>query len=63
MKPAELRNLSIDELRQKEMELRRELFNLRIRNSTGQLENNARISLIKRDIARIKTIIRERELK
>ncbi len=63
MKPAELRNLSIDELRQKEMELRRELFNLRIRNSTGQLENNARISLIRRDIARIKTILRERELK
>ncbi len=63
MKPAELRNLSMDELRQKEVELRRELFNLRIRNSTGQLENNARISLIRRDIARIKTILRERELK
>lgn len=63
MKVSELRNLSADELKHKEEELRRELFNLKIRNATGQLENSARISLIKRDIARIKTILRERELK
>lgn len=63
MKVSELRNLSADELKNKEEELRRELFNLKIRNATGQLENSARISLIKRDIARIKTILRERELK
>ena len=61
MKASELRNLSDDELRQKEAELRRELFNLAIRNATGQLENTARISLIKRDIARIKTILTERQ--
>lgn len=62
MKARELRELSDDELRQKEKELREELFNLRFQLATGQLENTMRITHVKRDIARIKTILREREL-
>ncbi|RLA81923.1 MAG: 50S ribosomal protein L29 [Deltaproteobacteria bacterium] len=62
MKARELRELSDEELRQKEKELREELFNLRFQLATGQLENTMRITHVKRDIARIKTILREREL-
>jgi len=58
MKPAELRELSGDELNQKEQELREELFNLKIQHATGQLENTARIKQVKKDIARVKTIMR-----
>jgi len=57
-----LRGLSDEELRQRERELREELFNLRFQHSLGQLTNTARISQVKREIARIKTILREREL-
>jgi len=62
MKPAELRAMTEDELEQKELELNEELFNLKIQHATGQLENNSRIGQVKGDIARIKTIIRERVL-
>ncbi len=62
MKARELRGLSDEELRQRERELREELFNLRFQHSLGQLTNTARISQVKREIARIKTILREREL-
>ncbi|RLA84636.1 MAG: 50S ribosomal protein L29 [Deltaproteobacteria bacterium] len=62
MKAKELRGLSDEELRQRERELREELFNLRFQHSLGQLTNTARISQVKREIARIKTILREREL-
>ncbi|RLB04813.1 MAG: 50S ribosomal protein L29 [Deltaproteobacteria bacterium] len=62
MKARELRELSIDELMQKEKDLKEELFNLRFQHSLGQLTNTARISQVKREIARIKTILREREL-
>lgn len=62
MKAKELRMLSDEELRRKEKELREELFNLRFQHAVGQLTNTARISQVKREIARIKTILREREL-
>ncbi|WP_456434238.1 50S ribosomal protein L29 [Thermosulfuriphilus sp.] len=62
MKPEDLRGMSEEELRDKERELREELFNLRFQKATHQLENPMRIREIKKDIARIKTILREREL-
>ena len=62
MKPAELKELTIEELGQKEQELTEELFNLKIQHATGQLENTARIDHVKRDIARVKTILRQRQL-
>lgn len=62
MKPAEARELSDDELDQKEQELREELFNLTIQHATGQLENTARIVHVKKDIARVRTIQKERTI-
>lgn len=62
MKARELRELSDAELRQKEQELIAELFNLKFQHATGQLENTERIPQVKKDIARVKTILREREL-
>ncbi len=62
MKPAEVRELSEEEFEQKEEELREELFNLTIQNATGQLENTARIGQVRRDIARLYTIRRERTM-
>ncbi len=59
MKSAELRNLSIDELKKKEQELRRELFNLRFQLAKGELQNVRRMHAVKKDIARILTIITE----
>ena len=63
MKARELRELDDDELRKKEKDLREELFNLRFQHATGQLENTQRLKLVKREIARVLTILRERELK
>jgi large subunit ribosomal protein L29 len=62
MKPGEVRELSLDELDAKEQELREELFNLTIQHATGQLENTARIVHVKKDIARLRTIQRERTM-
>ncbi|MCS7233619.1 MAG: 50S ribosomal protein L29 [Synergistetes bacterium] len=62
MKAKELRDLTIDELKEKYKELKKELFNLRFQKAVGQLGNPMRIRQVKRDIARIKTIIREKEL-
>jgi large subunit ribosomal protein L29 len=62
MKAGELRDLSDDELRTKVKELQEELFNLRFQLATGQIENVSRIRTVRRDIARVKTIQREREL-
>jgi large subunit ribosomal protein L29 len=59
MKVGDLRDLSVDELKGKEKDLREELFNLRFQHATGQLENTARISLVRKDLARIKTILSE----
>jgi len=63
MKASKIREMSSQELEQKLMELKSELFNLRFQMATGQLENPMRVREVKKDIARIKTIIRERELK
>ena len=59
----ELQNLSVAELNTKLSELKEELFNLRFRHATGQLENPNVLSSVKKDIARVKTVIREREIK
>jgi len=61
MKAKELRELSDEELGQKLVDTRQELFNLRFQSVTGALENPARIALAKRDIARIITIRAERQ--
>jgi large subunit ribosomal protein L29 len=59
---AELRELSEKELVTKLREAKAELFNLRVQAATGQLDNNRRLQVIRREIARIYTIMREREL-
>jgi large subunit ribosomal protein L29 len=60
MKASELRELSAEELMEKTRELRTELFNLRIKKNTGQLENTARLRTLRRDIARAETVLTER---
>ncbi len=62
MKASKLRDKSDSELIEQERELREELFNLRFQHATAQLENTMAIVRVKKDIARVKTIIREREL-
>ena len=62
MKYAEIRELSSDDLQAKLKEARAELFNLRFQMSTSQLDNTARVKLVKKDIARIQTEIRAREI-
>jgi large subunit ribosomal protein L29 len=61
-KGAELRELSDDELLTRLREAKEELFNLRFQVATGQLDNNRRLQTVRRDIARIYTVMREREL-
>jgi large subunit ribosomal protein L29 len=60
MKASELRDLTVDELANKARELRGELFNARIKKTTGQLENTAKLRTLRRDIARAETVLRER---
>lgn len=60
-KAKELRELSLDELKTREGELNQELFNLRLRKATGQLANTAATMKTKKDLARVKTIIKETE--
>ncbi|HXG30059.1 MAG TPA: 50S ribosomal protein L29 [Thermodesulfobacteriota bacterium] len=62
MKPVEIRELSDDELKKKEDDTRQELFNLRVQLATNRTTNVARVRKLKRDLARILTIKREREL-
>ena len=59
---AELRELSEEELVMRLREAKAELFNLRVQSATGQLDNNKRLQVIRKEIARIYTIMREREL-
>ncbi|OIR40335.1 50S ribosomal protein L29 [Corynebacterium sp. NML130628] len=59
---SEFRELNDEELRARLSEAKEELFNLRFQLATGQLTNNRRISIVKRDIARMYTVLREREL-
>ncbi len=60
MRPSELRAMTIDELDQKEKELRKELFNLRFQQATGEIQNPKRIYAVRKDIARILTIKTEK---
>ncbi len=60
MKPSELRALAVDELARKESDLRKELFNLRFQQATGEIENPMRIGAVRKDIARVLTIITEK---
>ena len=63
MKAKEIKNLSDEELSTKLSDLKTELFNLRFRHASGQLENPMQINLVKKDIARVNTVIRERQIK
>ena len=62
MKTKDLRLLGVGELLEKEKQLSEELFNLRFQHATGQLENVMRMPQVKRDIARLKTILKEKAL-
>jgi large subunit ribosomal protein L29 len=61
MKAADVRAKTVDELKAQLEELQKEAFNLRFQRASGQLENTARVRQVRRDIARIKTILGERE--
>ena len=60
MKAAELRDLGADELGVKERELTDQLFQMRIQKSMGQLENTDKVRLVRRDLARVKTVLRQK---
>ncbi len=60
MKGRELRELSVEELQLKERELAEQLFNLRFQHATGQLENTMALRHARKDIARVKTLLREK---
>jgi large subunit ribosomal protein L29 len=61
MKVAEVRDLAVDELRQREKDLDDQLFRLRIQKSMGQLEAAHKLRSLRRDLARVKTVLREKE--
>ena len=61
MNATELKGLSLEELVQKERETRAELFNAKVKHATGQLEDTARLKVLRRDIARVATILHERD--
>ncbi len=63
MKPTEIRDLEPSEIAEKLKDARAELFNLRFQLATGQLDNTGRINLVKKDIARLQTELRARELR
>ncbi|MFA5536602.1 MAG: 50S ribosomal protein L29 [Bacillota bacterium] len=63
MKASEIRDLTTNELERKVADLKQELFNLRFQLATGQLDNPMRIRDVRKNIARTKTVLRERELK
>ena len=62
MKANEIRSLSVDELQSKLVELKKDLFNLRLQLATNQLDNTNKINEVKHDIARINTVIREKQI-
>ena len=61
MKASEVRAMSVAELEKKLADLKKDLFNLRLQHATNQLENPGKINDVKKDIARVKTIIREKQ--
>jgi large subunit ribosomal protein L29 len=62
MKASEIRDLNMEEMHRKLTDLKEELFNLRFQHETGQLENPQKMKQAKRDIARVKTVIKQFEL-
>jgi large subunit ribosomal protein L29 len=62
LKPGDIRDLPLDDIERQLAETKQELFNLRFQNATGELDNYMRLKELRRDVARIHTIIREREL-
>jgi large subunit ribosomal protein L29 len=60
MKGSELRELAAEELAQKARELRDEFFNAKVKHATGQLENTAKLTMLRRDIARVETFLSEK---
>lgn len=62
LRSKELRELPLDELERRLAETKEELFNLRFQNATGQLDNYKRLGELRKDVARMKTILRENEL-
>ena len=61
MKATEIRSLSVDELQKKLVELKKDLFMLRMQHATNHLDNPMKISAVRRDIARVKTVLREKQ--
>ena len=61
MKVTEVRDLAVDELRQRQIELDDQLFRLRIQKSMGQVEAGQKMKTLRRDLARVKTVLREKE--
>ena len=61
MKVMEIRDLAVDELRQREKDMDDQLFRLRIQKSMGQIEAAGKLKALRRDLARIKTVLREKE--
>jgi large subunit ribosomal protein L29 len=62
MKSSELKELTLDELAKKEADMRKELFNLRFQKATGEIENPMRIRSLKKDIARVLTVITDKKI-
>jgi large subunit ribosomal protein L29 len=62
MKARELKELTAEELLKKEKDLKEELFNLRFQHSTGQLDNTARLKQVKKEVARLETLLRQKAL-
>jgi large subunit ribosomal protein L29 len=60
MKAREIRELTVEELAAKSRELRGDLFNAKVKRSTGQLENTAKLKQLRREIARVETVMREK---
>ena len=62
MRPKELRDLTVEELQEKHRQYKEELFNLRFQNAIGQLTNTSRIRDVRRTIARVLTVLQEKEI-
>jgi large subunit ribosomal protein L29 len=62
MKPSQVREMGPEELKTKERELSEQLFRLRVQQSLGQLDNAIKLREIRRDIARVKTVLREKQV-
>ena len=62
MKASELRDLNLEELQAKSSSLRAELFNVKVKQATGQLEDTAKLGSLRRDVARVETVLRQKQV-